>query len=121
MAVLDALPSESKGPPRRPPKSSADKALGADGRSPAEIRSLAVDHFDPVDGAISTLQVKGVGAVAATDHTLNADIVGVAVPVDHLEIQDFHIIAARSQPDGLEASFRPTRMESRSRPRNDTC
>src|SRR5688500_7879213 len=82
------------------------QALDADHGFPAPVvRYGTIEHFDLGDAAFPPFQIERLRVLAASQDVAHRDVVGLAVGVDHLDIEYLDGGAARMQPDGLEAAF----------------
>src|SRR5581483_5467263 len=84
------------------------QALDAHGRDALEVGDGAIDHIHPIDRALPSAQIERPGALSLANDVADRDVVGLAVGVDHPEIQHLDVGAAYVQADGLEAAFAAT-------------
>jgi hypothetical protein len=78
---------------------SAHEAFRANRRSAAILATLAIDHVDAIDGALSAFEVKRVSAVASADDALHVKFVRIAVRVHDFEAHDLDVATPCRQPD----------------------
>ena len=117
-SLLDHLAVPPSATPAEPAQANA--STQSVGRLSFEVRTRLVDHLDPVDCALSTLQVdcSCLGASADLRARLNIIRIG-ATGVNDLQVQHLDIVATRLQLDRLEfALAAPDLIVSRSLPMN---
>jgi hypothetical protein len=83
----------------------ANETFGAHGSSAAEIVALPIDHIDPADRAISTLQIKPIGTITAADDTLHVEFIRITIAIHDRDAPHFNVIAACRQPNSAETAF----------------
>jgi hypothetical protein len=77
----------------------AHEAFRANRRPAAIVATLAIDHVDALDGAISALEVKRLSAIPSADHALYVKLVRIAVCVHDFEAHDLDIVTPCRQPN----------------------